>query len=318
MTESHHDDTHEGAGAHVEQGGGDFNISGHIVICNWSDKADKIIKQLHDPSVANKKPIIVVTQDPDQVPNSSDDPNYRGVLIVHGDPADKEILKRADVGTAYAAVILADSENPDQSDSRSILVQLAVDAVNSETHTIVELVHSSSETYFRYTNANELVCLEMLAEKILSQASLTPNVSKVYMDLLTQSACTNEIYDEHLPDYMDGLTYRQIDDMMAETKDADLLLIGYSRFDCKKDEHGECLVDPHGRKIPDRRIVINPHREALGEDHVGRKMRAGEDGDTLYIIAYAQPNLRALMPPKKVEAVRKAGRAGGPGAAYAK
>jgi len=49
---------------------GDFGIREHVVICNWSSKADIIVRQLHDPSVHDKKPIIVITNNPENIPNS--------------------------------------------------------------------------------------------------------------------------------------------------------------------------------------------------------------------------------------------------------
>ena len=32
----------------------DFGVNNHIVICNWSDKTDLLIKQLHDPSIEER------------------------------------------------------------------------------------------------------------------------------------------------------------------------------------------------------------------------------------------------------------------------
>jgi hypothetical protein len=103
--------------------GGDFNIKNHIIICNWTSKADVIVRQLHDESVHERNPIIVITDRPEQVPKSADKA-YRGLLIIGGDPADKEILKRADIKYAKTAIILADDEDMENADSKSILIQL--------------------------------------------------------------------------------------------------------------------------------------------------------------------------------------------------
>ena len=89
---------------------GDFGINGHVILCNWSNKADIIVHQLHDASVHEKSPIIVITEQPEKVPKTTD-PAYRGLLIIGGDPADKDILERADVKRAKTVIILADEEN---------------------------------------------------------------------------------------------------------------------------------------------------------------------------------------------------------------
>jgi voltage-gated potassium channel len=207
--------------------GGDFNIKNHVVICNWTKKADVIVRQLHDESVRERCPIIVVTEHPEEVPKSTEI-EYRGLLIVGGDPADREILERADIRGARTAIILADDKNTENADSKSILIQLAIDSINPNVHTIVELVKSSSEMYFKYTHVNEIICLEQLAEKLLSQAALTPGLSEVYMNLLTQSLDTNEIYLEELPDSFVGRSYEEVEKEIVGIKDKDIILIGWA------------------------------------------------------------------------------------------
>jgi Trk K+ transport system NAD-binding subunit len=270
---------------------GDYNLKDHVVICNWTSKSDAIIRQLHDRSVVEKSPIIVVTDKPESV-LSSIDSEYRGLMIIKGDPADNEILLRADIHTARVAVILADIEGNIDPDARSILVQLAIDSINPKVHTIVELVRSSSEMYFRYTHANEIVCLEQLAEKLLSQSALTPGVSNVYLDLLTQSSETNEIYQEKVTDYFIGRTYEEVEVDFMQTIGKENILLGFATMDCKRDKKGECLVDPYGNRIPVQKLVINPQCSKTSKYAKHYKLR---EGDSLFLLAYQRPDLGKLF-----------------------
>lgn len=270
--------------------GGDFNIKDHVVICNWTDKADVIVRQLHDESVHDKNPIIVVTETPEQVPQSTDKV-YRGLLTIGGDPADKEILERADIRTAKTAVILADEADPENADSKSILIQLAIDSINPNVHTIVELIKSSSEMYFKYTHVNEIICLEQLAEKLLSQSALTPGLSEVYMNLLTQSLDTNEIYLEELPGSFAGQTYEEVEKKIVSIKEKDIILIGWAT-DIEKRVDGEIVLNSRGKPIFEKEIIINP-KSSTNSDY--SKSHKFKKGDSLFVISFEKPELKSYF-----------------------
>jgi len=266
---------------------GDYNIRDHVVICNWTSKADVIVRQLHDESVHEKNAIIVIADNPERVPKTTDK-EYRGLLIIGGDPANKEILIRADLKHAKTAIILADEEDRENADSRSILIQLAIDSINPNVHTIVELVKSSSQMYFQYTHVNEIICLEQLAEKLLSQAALTPGLSEIYMNLLTQSAETNEIYLEELPETFIGRTYEDVEKEIVGIEDKDIILIGWST-DVRKTDEGHEVVNGKGNAVYEKEIVINPKSSTNGPRSKQYKFK---DGDALFVISFEKPELK--------------------------
>lgn len=265
---------------------GDFAIRDHIIICNWSSKADIIVRQLHDESVQKKRPIIVITNSPEDMPKTTD-PAYRGLLIISGDPVNKEILKRADISNASTVVILADENDIENSDSKSILIVLAIEAINPHVHIIVELVKSNSEMFFQYTHVDEIVCLEQLAEKLLAQSALTPGLSLVYMDLLTQSSDTNEVYQEDVPQALIGASYRKAEEKIITIDEKDIILIGFSTK-AEKIVDGSSITNGWGNKIFSRKIVINPKsssKNMYSKDYIFKP------GDTMFLISYEQPNI---------------------------
>lgn len=266
---------------------GDYNIKNHVIICNWTSKADVIVRQLHDESVHEKNAIIVITDNPEKVPKTTDK-EYRGLLIIGGDPANKEILIRADLKHAKTAIILADEEDRENADSKSILIQLAIDSINPNVHTIVELVKSSSQMYFQYTHVNEIICLEQLAEKLLSQAALTPGLSEIYMNLLTQSAETNEIYLEELPDTFIGQTYEEVEKKIVGIEDKDIILIGWAT-DIQKSEEGHALVNGRGNAVYEKDVVINPKSSTNGPHSKKYKLKKN---DALFVISFEKPDLK--------------------------
>lgn len=273
---------------------GDFGINGHVILCNWSNKADIIVHQLHDASVHEKSPIIVITEQPENVPKTTD-PAYRGLLIIGGDPADKEILERADVKKAKTVIILADEENLEKSDSKAILIVLAIDAINPNVHVIVELLSSNHEMYFQYTHANEIVCLEQLSEKLLAQSALTPGLSQVYMDLLTQSADTNEIYQEPVPDSFIGRKYREVEAEIIAIDDKDIILIGFATT-AEKMQNDQKILNHTGNVIHEQKVIINPRSSSNGYYSKNHKFNPG---DSIFMISYEKPEIAGYLDQSK-------------------
>ncbi len=266
---------------------GDYGIENHYVICNWTPKADVIVRQLHNESVHDKKPIIVITRNPEQVPQTTDK-EYRGLLMICGDPADREILQRADVRHAQTVIVLADETDLANADAKSILIALAVDSINPNAHVVVELVKSQNKMYFEYTHVNEIVCLEQLAEKLLSQTALTPGLSQVYMDLLTQSADTNEIYQEVVPSQFVGKPYIELEQAINANHDLDVIIIGFATR-VQKMKGNIAMTNGGGKAIMEQKIVINPPKDSVDSPYT-KSYKLNEE-DTVFLIAYEKPEL---------------------------
>ncbi|NIA31520.1 MAG: hypothetical protein GWP06_16630 [Actinobacteria bacterium] len=275
---------------------GDFGIREHVVLCNWSSKADIIVRQLHDVSVHDKRPIIVITNNPENLPKTTD-PTYRGLLMIGGDPANKEILKRADVEHAKTVIVLADEDDLENSDSRSILIVLAIESINADVHIIVELVKSNSEMFFQYTHVDEIVCLEHLAERLLAQSALTPGLSQVFMDLLTQSEDTNEIYQEIVPESLIGVSYGDAEATIIGIDEKDIILIGFSTV-IKKKVNGQDIVNNKGRSIHEKKIIINP--KSSSKDTYSKDYKF-KPGDSIFLISYEKPEIEQYFEKKKAE-----------------
>jgi hypothetical protein len=142
--------------------------------------------------------------------------------------------------------------------------------------------------YFQYTHVNEIICLEQLAEKLLSQAALTPGLSDIYMNLLTQSTDTNEIYLEEVPESFTGKTYEDVEKKIVSIKDKDIVLIGWET-DVRKKEDGELIVNGRGNPIMEKEIVINPRSST---DELHSKKYKFKKGDSLFLISYEKPQLK--------------------------
>ena len=269
----------------------DFGVEDHIIICNWTKKSDLLVKELHNPSVEKKRPIIVITENPQDVPDFEEDETYRGIMIVKGNPSNEDSLKRAGIESAATVIILADERLADTADTKTIMTTIAIDHIIPDIHVVAEVLSSSNLPFFAYTFVNEIICLELLTERLLAQSCLTPGVSFIFADLLTQSSDTNEIYVEDIPTHYIGKTFQELRKAIVALDEQDIILIGLGSSTEKTDSGGEIMVDHHGNSIMEKVLIINPKAKSKSSSTKYHKDYKLIKGDQVYLIAYSRPNL---------------------------
>lgn len=269
----------------------DFGVEDHIIICNWTKKSDLLVKELHNPSVEKKRPIIVITENPQDVPDFEEDETYRGIMIVKGNPSNEDSLKRAGIESAATIIILADERLADTADTKTIMTTIAIDHIVPDIHVVAEVLSSSNLPFFAYTFVNEIICLELLTERLLAQSCLTPGVSFIFADLLTQSSDTNEIYVEDIPTHYIGRTFQELRKAIVSLDEQDIILIGLGSTTEKTDSEGEIMVDHHGNSIMEKVLIINPKAKSKSSNTKYHKDYKLIKEDQVYLIAYSKPNL---------------------------
>ena len=270
----------------------DFGVEDHIIICNWTNKSDLLVKELHDPSLTNKRPIIVVTENPQDVPDFEEDETYRGIMIVKGNPSHEETLKRAGIESATTIILLADESLGDGADTKTIMTAIAIDHITTKIHVVAEVLSSSNLPYLEYTFVNEVICLELLTERLLAQSCLTPGVSYIFSDLLTQSKDTNEIYIEDIPNKYIGKSFQELRKAIVSMEGKDVILIGLGSTKNKKDKDGNKIVDHQGTPVREKVLIINPKSKNETNNNLEfSKQYKLKKGDQVYLIAYARPDL---------------------------
>ena len=273
-------------------------LSNHFVICNWNDLGDQIVRQLHASVVEHKRAVVIVTDQPEKVPgvepDSADDP-YHNVFVIPGDPTSDRILARADIAKASTAIVLSDPREGKYADTKSVLIALAIEAIEPRVHTIVEILHSRSRIHLRYTQVDEVVCVDELTEKLLAQAALTHGLSELYMRLLTATEDTNEVYVVEVPPAFVGRSYRELERALVEYQDEDVILVGVQTTAPKMDGDRK-VYSRYARELTTRVLTINPPApgslppDSLLKDR-GHRLEAT---DRLFVIAYRPPRLAGL------------------------
>lgn len=241
-------------------------------MCNWHERADRIVKELHSPLAAPETDIIIVTDKTIHEAELRMSPEYEKVFFVGSDPTLHEVLKRARAHLASSVIILADDDFPDP-DAKTALIALALFRLTRELptrpHVIAEVMNHHKTQHLLDAGVDEWVCSHDYGLGILAQSALYGKLSEVYQQLLTYSSDTNEIYmvdERHYPQSFLGKTFTEVADILNHQKHADnpAILLGVKRAE---------------------RVILNPKPGEFG---------TFTSGDYLIVVAFDPPDLQYL------------------------
>jgi voltage-gated potassium channel len=168
--------------------------TGHIVVCHNSPHLSLLVGQLLNPQCPLRCPIVILA---DAAPEELI--ALPTVTFVKGDPTDDGDLRRAGVDTAAAAIILpTDFGDPPGSDARSLLTALAIEALNPDIYTVVEVLNPANAHHFAHAHVDEVISATDLGAKMAVQAALHPGLSRFVNSLLTFDE-NGEFYTGPLP-----------------------------------------------------------------------------------------------------------------------
>lgn len=247
-----------------------------IGICGWNDEARAVIRQLQESVIATHQDFEITVIDG---PASQDiaEECTRNVRFVFGDPTRSRTLENAGVGEMESLVVLADHSDPAResiSDHRALVICLAAREVNSGLHLVAEVLQSENQEHFERLKGVEIVSVEDLAEKLLAQAVISPGITSVFLELLTATEDSNEIYLVQVPSRWEGRSFSEI---AADIQDSDppTLALGYRT--APRDGRPVVVLNPRQRKS-ERRGAVDWRQQRLGS------------GDALVVMAYEEPS----------------------------
>lgn len=249
-------------------------IEDHIVICNWNEKGERIVREIHSPQASPEIPIVIITDKEDKETREQElrmaYSEYENVFFVKGDPTLHNILKNgANAHLAKSIIILADERCPDP-DAKTALIALAITKLEKnrpkKSHIVAEVINHRKIEHLRDAGVDEWVCSTDYGLGIIAQCALYQKLSDVYQQLLTYSKETNEIYlveGSKFPRAILGKSFKEAVNFLNENRDYNnpVLLIGVKR---------------------NKKIIINPKE---GEFDIFK------EGDALIVMAYDPPDL---------------------------
>jgi len=248
------------------------SLSNHIVICGWNFQGDRIVGELLRSEVKPHREIVVLANH--EIRPVKDE----RVEFVKGDPTQDEALIRAGIKRASSAIVLSDLTKPaNEADSQALMIILAVESLNREVHSCVQIVNSSNQIHFERAHADEIICLDRIGGNLVVASALNHGTSKVVSELLTfDSGSEFYRYEGPLSEDLVGKEFSQVVQMLAEKR---ILLLGVETNDSeelRQQLSGDIL---HLSESEGRIVIVNPQNEY--------KIR---QEDALFIIAESAPD----------------------------
>jgi voltage-gated potassium channel len=235
-----------------ERGMSSYDFENHIILCEWNNRAREILKELRTDERCAETPIILIAAI-DMKP--VDDEN---LYFIQG-AVNEENLTRANVFKAKTVIILGkDNLDDNARDAQAVLSTLAVESMNRDAYTIVELVDEKNVRHCERANADEIIVGTEFSSKLISRAALDHGISKVISELLS-SRVGNELVLLPMPNDLAG---KQFIDILVEMKKNS----NYIVLAVQKKQNGQVFSNPptdYKLEKGDQLIVISPTQTNL-------------------------------------------------------
>lgn len=231
----------------------------HIIVCGWASNTPKILDELTSRDVKTKRKIVVLA-DLEKNPLKRED-----IGFIRGDPTKDEDLIKAGIMTANTAIITLDrkSDNPD---AKAILTALAVESLNRDVYSCVELENPENEKHLIHANVDEIVCFGRLSQHLIVHSSLNPGLSRLFSELVTHNV-GHEFYKLRVPKRFVGESFPTAVKRLIDEEG--IILTAVERK--TTDRQGRLKID----------IIVNPGRDFVLEDK-----------DNMFVIAKEEPEIQ--------------------------
>ncbi|AWB46549.1 ion transporter [Paenibacillus sp. CAA11] len=158
-----------------------FRGEGHIVLINWSKKAQAAVGEI---LAYLPKAQIVIIDESGRHPMEQ----LHQVHFICGDPAADEVLAKANISAARAAIIFADSRIEETSliDGKALLIVSSIERLAAHVHTTVEITQENNIHNFKHAHVNEFVLSHDAISRLAVRSALQEGNSELIHQLLSR------------------------------------------------------------------------------------------------------------------------------------
>ncbi|MBM7568606.1 potassium channel protein [Paenibacillus sacheonensis] len=185
---------------HWEAGKMHFHGKDHIIIINWSKKAQYAIDEILSYSPASH---IVILDESDKHPIV----DRQEIHFISGDPSTEEALDKAMIKQARAVIIFADTriDEPALADGKTLLIASSIERLHPDIHTTVEITQDKNIPNFRHAKVNEFVLSHDAVSRLAVRSALQQGGSEIIHQLISREV-GDDIYE--VPVRAEWKTYR--------------------------------------------------------------------------------------------------------------
>lgn len=246
-------------------------FSGHIIICGWNFQGERIVNHLLSPDQKLCRQIVILAN-LEQRPVKDE-----RIDFIMGDPTQDDDLVRAGVMRADSVIVLSDfCKEPNDADAEALMVTLAVESINRNVHTCVQLLNSANYMHLERAHADEIICLDQLGGNLVVASALNHGVSHIVSELLTFNVGSEFYrYDGHISDEIMGKEFVEVVQVLANRR---IILLAVETND-SADLRQQLSTDIFYKSTEEGRVmVVNPQSQYKIQQ-----------GDALFVIAESEP-----------------------------
>lgn len=168
---------------HKRRGAGTLSFRGrdHVILINWNKKTQAAVDEI---LCFQPKCHIVIIDESDRHPLE----HMEQVHFISGDPSADEILLKAHIHTAKAAIVFGDSQIDETAliDGKSLLIASSIERIAPDVHTTVEIMQEKNIQNFTHVRVNEFVLSHDAISRLAVRAALQEGNSEVISQLLSR------------------------------------------------------------------------------------------------------------------------------------
>lgn len=189
-----------------------LKMENHIVICNWNERAEDLMEQLHCFEDVHHD-IIVIDNALTEAPPSLK--HY-----IKGNPSDLETLKRANADKAQKVIVLAKGEDKSYADANTVLTSLAVKNLNRKVYICAEVLDHENIVFLRHAGVDQIIDINLIVSRFIAQTTYNPKLLAVLNELVSNEKDSCEIYRVELPSSLQGLSFLDLFKHVKEKYDS--------------------------------------------------------------------------------------------------
>ena len=153
----------------------------HVIICGWNENGEKVVDGIL-LQLKGTKPKIVLVNELDKEDIQSIQVQYKDhdIAFVRGNFVKEEVLARANLPRARAAIVLADlsgGRTMDKADERTIFGTMAIKSMAAKVRTCAALLHGENREHLARANVDEIIVRGESAGALLATGAVSPGLA---------------------------------------------------------------------------------------------------------------------------------------------
>jgi voltage-gated potassium channel len=185
----------------------------HIVICGWNENTERAIQGivLHDKPGSH--PIVLVNElEKDDVDSLQYRFKERDIHFVKGNFVMEDVLAKANIFKAQAAIIMADTSNDhtlSKADERIIFGAMTIKSMAPKVRVCAELINPENREYLMRAKVDEIVIRGESHGSLLASAAMAPGFLNM-VNALIQNKDENKVWGSGIPAKFVGRPYGEL------------------------------------------------------------------------------------------------------------